>query len=62
MSTLHTTIVGKIVESLKAMFHTLHVLNELRSLDYGTMKIESVSCLPTKFNGDIFFELPPICH
>jgi len=61
-STLHTIVVWKIVESLKAMFHTPHVLNELRSLNYGTKKIENVSCLPTKFNGDIFFELSPICH
>ncbi len=27
-----------------------------------TMKIENVSCLLAKFNVDIFFELPPICH
>jgi hypothetical protein len=32
---------------------------ELKSIDYGATTIEFVNCLPTKFNGDILFELPP---
>ncbi len=35
---------------------------ELKSLDYNAITIEFVNCLPTKFNGDIFFELLPMCH
>jgi hypothetical protein len=46
-----------VVDSLKAMSLTLHVSFELKSLDYGAITIEFVNCLPTKFNGDILFEL-----
>jgi hypothetical protein len=35
---------------------------ELKSLNYDVIKIEFVNCLPTKFNGDILFELPPLHH
>jgi hypothetical protein len=44
------------------MFLTPHVSFELKSLDYGVIKIEFVNCFPTKFNGDILFELPPGHH
>jgi hypothetical protein len=48
---------SSIVESLKAMSLTLHRCFKLKFLDYGAIKIESMNCLPTKFNGDILFEL-----
>jgi hypothetical protein len=35
---------------------------ELKSLDYNAITIEFVNCFPTKFNGDIFFELLPMHH
>jgi len=35
---------------------------ELKSLNYNVITIEFVNCLPTKFNGDILFELPPLHH
>ncbi len=41
---------------------TPHVCYELKPLDYGAIIIEFVNCLPTKFNGEILFELPPIHH
>ncbi len=50
------------VDLLKAMSLTPQACFELKSLDYGAIIIEFVNCLPTKFNGDILFELPPIRH
>jgi hypothetical protein len=32
------------------------------SFDYGAITIEFVNCLPTKFNGEILFELPLVRH
>ncbi len=46
------------VDSLKAMSLALHASSKLKSLNYGTITIEFVNCFPTKFNGDILFELP----
>jgi hypothetical protein len=40
------------------MFHTLHALNNLRSLDYSKIKIEIVPYLLMKVDNDILFELP----
>jgi hypothetical protein len=40
----------------------MHICFELKSLDYGAIIIEFMNCLPTKFNGDILFELPLVCH
>jgi hypothetical protein len=51
-----------VIYSLKAMSPTLHICLELKSLDYEVIWIELVNYLPTKFNGDILFEFPPICH
>jgi hypothetical protein len=48
---------SSIVKSLKAMSLTPHTCSKLKSFDYGAIKIEFVNCLPTKFNGDILFEL-----
>jgi hypothetical protein len=49
-----------VVDLLKAMLQIRHTFNELRSLDYVTMKIEAVNFLPMKFNNDVMFELPPL--
>jgi hypothetical protein len=43
------------------MSHTLHALNNLRSLDYSKIKIEIVPHLVIKFDNDILFE-PPYLH
>jgi hypothetical protein len=51
-----------IVDSLKVMSLTLQVSSKLKSLNYNAVTIEFVNYLPTKFNGDILFEIPPICH
>ncbi len=51
-----------VVNSPKVMFLTSHTSSELKSLDYDAITIELVNCLPTKFNGDILFELPHVCH
>ncbi len=51
-----------IIESLKAMSLILHACFELKPLDYSAITIEFVNCLPTKFNGEILFELLPIRH
>jgi hypothetical protein len=44
------------------MFLALHTCFELYSLDYEAIIIEFMNCLPPKFNGDILFELLPVCH
>ncbi len=53
---------SKVVDVLKPMSLTPHTCSKLKSLDYGAIIIEFVNCLPTKFNGDILFELSPIRH
>jgi hypothetical protein len=53
---------SSVIELLKAMSLTPHAHFELKSLEYGAITIELVNCLPTKFNGDILFELPLVCH
>jgi len=40
----------------------LHTCSKLKSFDYGVITIEFMNCLPTKFNGNMLFELPPFCH
>ncbi len=51
-----------VVNFMKAMSMTPHASFELKSLDYGAITIEIVNYLPTKFNGDILFELPHMRH
>jgi hypothetical protein len=53
---------ANVVDSLKAMSLTLHASFELKFLDYGAIIIECVNCFPTKFNGDILFEIPHVHH
>jgi hypothetical protein len=53
---------SNVVDLLKAMSLTPHICSKLKSLDYGAIIIEFGNCLPTKFNGNILFELSPIHH
>jgi hypothetical protein len=53
---------SSIGDLLKAMFLTPHICSELKPLDYMAITIEFVNYLPSKFNGDMLFELPPIHH
>jgi len=62
MDVLQVVTFSNIIESLKTMFLTLHVSFELKSLDYSPITIEFMNCFPTKFNGDILFELSLIRH
>jgi len=50
---------SSIVDLLKVMSLTLHTCFKLKSFNYRAIAIEFVNCFP---NGDILFELPPICH
>ncbi len=53
-----TNVMCSVVDSLKVMLQNRHIFNELRSLDYVTMKIEIINFLPMKFDDDVLFELP----
>jgi hypothetical protein len=46
-------VFSSIVDSLMAMFLTLHTCCKLKSFNYKTVTIEFVNCLPTNFNSDI---------
>jgi hypothetical protein len=60
VSRTSTSIMCNVVDLLKAMSQIRHTSNELRSLDYVTMKIEAINFLPMKFDDDVMFELPPL--
>ncbi len=49
-----------VVECLKAMSLIAHASSKLRDLNYNSFCIEIVPCIPTTFNGDVLFELPPL--
>jgi hypothetical protein len=53
---------SNIIELLKAMFLTPYACFELKFFDYSVITIEFMNCFPTKFNGEIIFELLPIHH
>ncbi len=57
-----TAPITSVVDSLKAMSLTPHASSKLKSFNYNAITIEFMNCLPTKFNGDILFELPAMCH
>jgi len=57
-----TPFVLSVVDCLKAMSFTVHVNSELIELNYAKFCIENVCCIPTTFNGDVLFELPPIVN
>jgi hypothetical protein len=62
MDVLQVTTFSNTIESLKTMSSTPHASFELKSLDYGRITIEFMNCFPTKFNGDILFELSLVRH
>jgi hypothetical protein len=51
-------VIHNIIVSLMAMFLTAHASNKQRFLDYNIMKIEALSFLFVRFNGDVLFEFP----
>ncbi len=51
-----------VVDSLKAMSLIPYICSKLKFFNYGVIVIKFVNFLPTKFNGDILFELPTIRH
>jgi hypothetical protein len=46
------------VLGLKAMSFAPHATFELKKLNYDTLRIENIPCIPSTFNGDVLFELP----
>jgi len=62
MDVLQMATFSNTIELLKAMSLTPHASFELKSLDYGPIIIEFMNCFPTKFNGDILFELSFVRH
>jgi hypothetical protein len=48
-----------VVDCLKTISLTTHASFELKDLNYDGFRIEIVPCIPTTFNSDVLFELPP---
>jgi hypothetical protein len=59
LTTSKTSHVSIVINCLKVMTLTLNISNKLKTLIYDIMNIQKVLCLPTRFYGDILFELPP---
>lgn len=59
LTTSKTSHLSIVINCLKVMTLTLNISNKLKTLIYDTMNIQKVLCLPTRFDGDILFELPP---
>jgi len=51
-----------VIDYFKAMSFVTHVSSKLRNLNYDKFHIENVHCIPTTFNGDVLFELPPVIN
>jgi hypothetical protein len=49
-----------VADYLKAMSFAPHATLKLKKLNYDTFKIENVPSIPSTFDGDVPFELPPI--
>jgi hypothetical protein len=49
-----------IVDSLKRIWASKGVRNVFKTLDFDTLDIQRVKFLLPTFNGDVFFELPPV--
>ncbi len=62
MDVPQVAVFSNVVKSLKAMSLTPHTCFKLKSLDYKAITIEFVNCFPTKFNGDILFEIFLVHH
>jgi hypothetical protein len=62
MEVSQVVVFSSVGDLLKAMFLTSHTCFELKPLDYMAITIKFVNYLPSKFNGDMLFELPLVCH
>jgi hypothetical protein len=55
-----------VVDYLHTMSLVAHASSKLRDVFYDIFCFEIVSCIPTTFNGDVLFKLPPLigpnCH
>jgi hypothetical protein len=49
-----------VVDSLKRLQASKGTRNVLKSLAYNSLDIQRVQYLPSTFNGDVLFELPPV--
>jgi hypothetical protein len=49
-----------VVHYFKLMFFAPHATFELKEVSFDTFRIKNVPCIPTTFDGDVLFELPPI--
>jgi hypothetical protein len=49
-----------VVDSLRRIRASKGVRNVFKTLDFDTLDIQRVKFLPSTFNGDVLFELPPI--
>jgi len=54
--------VFNVVDHLKTISIATHASSNLRDLNYDNFHIEIVPCIPTMFDGDVIFELPPPCE
>jgi hypothetical protein len=59
LTTSKTSHLSIVVNCLKVMTLIPNISNKLKTLIYDIMNIQKVLCLPTRFDGDILFELPP---
>jgi hypothetical protein len=51
-----------VVDYFQGMSFVAHVSSKLKDLNYDNFRIENFCCIPTTFNGDVLFEIPPICQ
>jgi len=49
-----------VVDCFRAMSFVTHVSFKLRYLNNDNFRIEIIPYIPTTFNGDVLFELPPL--
>jgi hypothetical protein len=49
-----------VVDSLKRIWALKGARNVFRTLDFDSLDIQRVQFLPSTFNGDVLFELPPV--
>jgi hypothetical protein len=49
-----------VVDYFKLMSFASHATFELKEVNYNTFHIKNVPCIPSTFDGDVLFELPPI--
>jgi hypothetical protein len=49
-----------VVDSLKKIQASKGVRNVFKTLDFDSLDIQRVKFLPSTFNGDVLFELPPV--